>query len=106
MRHDNASFADKNTPPVSSGGVNILGSTGCRSHRLKNIHYFSPGVCPSVVRILISVYLNGAGDGIRTRDTKLGKLVLYQLSYARIPKIIIAAGLCLVNPENTLKDGQ
>ena len=25
----------------------------------------------------------GAGDGIRTRDTKLGKLVLYQLSYAR-----------------------
>ena len=26
----------------------------------------------------------GAGDGIRTRDTKLGKLVLYQLSYARL----------------------
>ncbi len=26
---------------------------------------------------------DGAGDGIRTRDTKLGKLVLYQLSYAR-----------------------
>ena len=25
----------------------------------------------------------GAGDGIRTRDTELGKLVLYQLSYAR-----------------------
>ena len=25
----------------------------------------------------------GAGDGVRTRDTKLGKLVLYQLSYAR-----------------------
>jgi hypothetical protein len=25
----------------------------------------------------------GAGNGIRTRDTKLGKLVLYQLSYAR-----------------------
>ena len=26
---------------------------------------------------------NGAGNGVRTRDTKLGKLVLYQLSYAR-----------------------
>ena len=25
----------------------------------------------------------GAGDRIRTGDTKLGKLVLYQLSYAR-----------------------
>ena len=27
--------------------------------------------------------LCGAGNEIRTRDTKLGKLVLYQLSYAR-----------------------
>ena len=27
---------------------------------------------------------NGAGDGIRTRDNQLGKLGLYQLSYARI----------------------
>ena len=26
---------------------------------------------------------NGAGDGIRTRDPELGKLVLYQLSYTR-----------------------
>ena len=25
----------------------------------------------------------GADNGIRTRDTKLGKLVLYQLSYVR-----------------------
>jgi hypothetical protein len=25
----------------------------------------------------------GAGGGTRTRDTELGKLVLYQLSYAR-----------------------
>lgn len=25
----------------------------------------------------------GAGDGDRTRDIKLGKLALYQLSYAR-----------------------
>jgi hypothetical protein len=28
-------------------------------------------------------YLLRAGDGIRTRDPKLGKLVLYQLSYSR-----------------------
>ena len=27
--------------------------------------------------------LIGAGDGIRTRDQELGKLLLYQLSYAR-----------------------
>ena len=27
----------------------------------------------------------GAGNGTRTRDTELGKLVLYQLSYARSP---------------------
>jgi hypothetical protein len=26
---------------------------------------------------------DGAGDGVRTRDSELGKLVLYQLSYAR-----------------------
>ena len=26
---------------------------------------------------------DGAGNGVRTRDPKLGKLVLYQLSYAR-----------------------
>ena len=28
---------------------------------------------------------NGAGDGVRTRDPELGKLVLYQLSYTRMP---------------------
>jgi hypothetical protein len=28
--------------------------------------------------------LNGAGEGIRTLDIHLGKVVLYQLSYARI----------------------
>ncbi len=26
---------------------------------------------------------NGAGNGTRTRDPQLGKLMLYQLSYAR-----------------------
>ena len=29
-------------------------------------------------------YNFGAGNGDRTRDPKLGKLVLYQLSYARL----------------------
>ena len=28
--------------------------------------------------------VSGAGDGIRTRDQELGKLLLYQLSYARL----------------------
>jgi hypothetical protein len=35
---------------------------------------------------------NGAGNGIRTRDTKLGKLVLYQLSYARSSSDGLSAG--------------
>jgi hypothetical protein len=26
----------------------------------------------------------GAGNGVRTRDPQLGKLMLYQLSYARV----------------------
>jgi hypothetical protein len=30
-----------------------------------------------------SIFQTGAGNGIRTRDPKLGKLVLYQLSYTR-----------------------
>jgi hypothetical protein len=29
---------------------------------------------------------NGAGNGIRTRDPQLGRLMLYQLSYSRNPK--------------------
>jgi hypothetical protein len=33
----------------------------------------------SMVKVII-----GAGDGVRTRDIKLGKLALYQLSYARL----------------------
>ena len=45
---------------------------------------------------------NGAGDGFRTRDPKLGKLVLYQLSYARFSKVIITAGLWVVNTEKGL----
>ncbi len=41
----------------------------------------------------------GAGDGVRTRDPKLGKLVLYQLSYARFSWPIITAGMDVVNPK-------
>ena len=33
----------------------------------------------------------GAGDGVRTRDPELGKLVLYQLSYTRIQTRLVAA---------------
>ena len=36
-----------------------------------------------VIRIIQSDDDRGAGNGIRTRNPKLGKLVLYQLSYSR-----------------------
>jgi hypothetical protein len=39
---------------------------------------------PRKVRLSVKeAVIHGAGNEIRTRDTKLGKLVLYQLSYAR-----------------------
>ena len=38
---------------------------------------------PNLTQITKTVKRFGAGNEIRTRDTKLGKLVLYQLSYAR-----------------------
>ncbi|SVC43298.1 uncharacterized protein METZ01_LOCUS296152, partial [marine metagenome] len=38
------------------------------------------------------VTLNGAGEGIRTLDIHLGKVVLYQLSYAR-KRFIISISL-------------
>ena len=35
-----------------------------------------------------SLIKTGAGDGIRTRDPQLGRLMLYQLSYTRaLPRI-------------------
>ena len=34
--------------------------------------------------LLKNIQIFGAGDGVRTRDPELGKLVLYQLSYTRI----------------------
>ena len=36
---------------------------------------------------LLSTKNSGAGNGVRTRDPKLGKLVLYQLSYARLNEL-------------------
>jgi hypothetical protein len=36
---------------------------------------------------------NGAGNGIRTRDPQLGRLMLYQLSYSRLKtKEVVGAG--------------
>jgi hypothetical protein len=32
----------------------------------------------------LTAHYHGAGNGIRTRDPNLGKVVLYQLSYSRI----------------------
>ena len=57
-----------------------------------NIPQSAPGVPPKVPeKALGDEYAGnnevaGAGDGVRTRDTELGKLVLYQLSYARSGK--------------------
>jgi hypothetical protein len=33
----------------------------------------------------VVVIVSRAGDGTRTRDIKLGRLALYQLSYSRMP---------------------
>ena len=41
--------------------------------------------------------LNGAGNEIRTRDSKLGKLALYQLSYARLPNVAVYDSLWLMS---------
>ena len=41
------------------------------------------------------IIIFGAGNGARTRDPKLGKLVLYQLSYARSNlKIVYSSYYC------------
>ena len=39
--------------------------------------------------------LGGAGDGVRTRDIQLGKLTLYQLSYARRVGAMVARWLAV-----------
>jgi hypothetical protein len=38
-----------------------------------------------------------AGNGTRTRDPNLGKVVLYQLSYSRVTRRIVLAGPRLRN---------
>jgi hypothetical protein len=38
-------------------------------------------------RLFIDRILDGAGDGIRTRDINLGKVALYQLSYSRSKRL-------------------
>ena len=45
----------------------------------------------------------GAGDGVRTRDPELGKLVLYQLSYTRI---ILSLALAAPVGKNNLFQGK
>src|SRR5665647_2086258 len=35
---------------------------------------------------------NGAGDGSRTRDPQLGRLMLYQLSYSRPDNVLVGTG--------------
>jgi hypothetical protein len=40
---------------------------------------------------------DGAGNEVRTRDIKLGKLALYQLSYARISRGNISTPIQFVN---------
>ena len=42
-------------------------------------------VDPAEALLISSHALARAGDGTRTRDIKLGRLALYQLSYSRIP---------------------
>ena len=39
---------------------------------------------PSSLELEGGLRMYGAGNGIRTRDSQLGKLILYQLSYARL----------------------
>ncbi len=52
-------------------------------HRYQNTDLFFQSVICALGSVIC---LYGAGDGIRTRDPNLGKVVLYQLSYTRIRK--------------------
>ncbi len=44
----------------------------------------------------------GAGNGIRTRDPNLGKVVLYQLSYSRIGPSTYQSNLEIVNSKPSM----
>ncbi len=64
---------------------------------------FAPNVCETSRKRQDVALDTGAGDGGRTRDTKLGKLVLYQLSYARFKRKMSYAqrgGPCQVRHKN------
>lgn len=50
---------------------------------LKKVPALSKHEPPQKGNRALSDEATGAGNGVRTRDPKLGKLVLYQLSYAR-----------------------
>ena len=53
-----------------------------KSHLLYQLSYTSMMTGPTVG----PVQKNGASEGIRTLDNHLGKVTLYQLSYARVRK--------------------
>ncbi len=51
----------------------------------KEVLYLLSYVGPATVMTIISSpVLSGAGNGTRTRDVQLGRLTLYQLSYSRM----------------------
>jgi hypothetical protein len=47
-----------------------------------------------------AAWLREAGDGARTRDPQLGKLMLYQLSYTRVRLSLAAVGAGSTRPTN------
>ena len=50
-----------------------------------------------------SSFLWRAGNGTRTRDPNLGKVVLYQLSYSRAPPNLTAQGAGIYHPYTALR---
>ncbi len=98
--------------PLDKGFADLSLATWVRRHnndrlrlrlRLRNVlkEYF---LWPNLNLSLNLFSLFGAGDGIRTRDPNLGKVVLYQLSYTRnsltkkgIQKFIIFSTFLSIN---------
>ena len=54
--------------------------------------HFPNSEAPAAIATTISRSQNGAGNGTRTRDPKLGRLALYQLSYSRKTKMVEREG--------------
>ena len=63
--------------------IPVIKGAGCEIIELKNPIKISSLVCSKDIYQDIIEIINGAGEGIRTLDIHLGKVVLYQLSYAR-----------------------